>query len=280
MTWKEIIEQSKEDPTVFSECMKNGCTHSVELTISGKLMGESVSQSAEGDGAGALYDAIASQYRSWNRRQSAYFADTDQVYQTGTELSGWPDSAIRNTLNGTVTANMKNVTNKPSTGDKQGEYNTMFYEDGSIRDALTEDTALISAFPAMLREAIVPKAVRSDTDYSSATSKNSTTYDKLWLLSGREVYGTGTGGNSIVRPNEGTFYNRQSNGSAHNGRYGYGIKCCFRGIGQKHGGCAPYRGSSPGILPVSRKMAGGPKERLTMDLPWLLASVYPDLRSM
>lgn len=233
MTWEEIIEQSKEDPTVFSECMKNGCTHSVELTISGKLMGEDVSQSAEGDGAGALYDAIASQYRSWNRRQSAYFADTDQAYQTGTELGGWPDSAIRNTLNGTVTANMKNVTNKPSTGDEQGEYNTMFYEDGSIRDALTEDDALISAFPAMLREAIVPKAVRSDTDYSSATSKNSTAYDKLWLFSGSEVYGTGTDSNSTIRPNEGTFYDRQSDGSATTGGTDTGVNTVFAESGQK-----------------------------------------------
>lgn len=210
MTWEEIIEQSKEDPTVFTECMKNGCTHEVTLTISGKLMGENVSQSTGGDGAGALYDAIASEYRSWNRPQSAYFTDADNAYRTGAALGGWPDSAIRNTLNGTVTSNMKNVTNKPTAGDEQGLYNTMFYEDGSARDALTEDTALIGALPDALREAIVAKAVKSDTDFSNTAGKNSTTYDKLWLFSGKELYGNGSGDNSVIRSNEGALYSRQS----------------------------------------------------------------------
>ena len=208
MSWEEIIKQSREDPTVFTECMENGCTHSVFLTIRGKLMGKTAGQGTEGDGAGALLTSINEGYRFWNRPESAYFTETDDAYKNGTGQGGWTDSAIRNTLNGTVTWNMKQITNKPTNGDADGVHNTMFYEDGSIRDALTEETALIGAFPDILQKAIVPKTVKSDTVHTNTSSSCVTTYDKLWLYSGREYFNSENSADAI-RPNEGKLYDRQ-----------------------------------------------------------------------
>lgn len=61
---------------------------------------------------------------------------------------------------------------------------------------MSEQDALISAFPEELRQAIVPKAVRSNCkeqaldSYASGSkfnNHNTTTYDKLWLFSSSEL---------------------------------------------------------------------------------------------
>ena len=71
----------------------------------------------------------------------------------------------------------------------------------------TEADSLFSGFPAALKEAIVSKAVKSDTVYNDVSGNNVVTYDKLWLFSGREVYGD-SDASSVIRPNEGIPYER------------------------------------------------------------------------
>lgn len=189
MEWSEIIEQSSKDPTVFRECLRNGCTHSVELKIRGPLALNAVSYpNMKGDGAGMLKDSLNPEYLVWNRPNSTYFTTTSSQYKQGTNQGGWQDSAIRNTLNGTVTEAMEAITNK---------------ENGFSEAKLDETTALIHAFPDELRTKIVAKAVKSDTICEDSDSTD-VTHDRLWLLSGVEVFG-----DWAYHPNEGTLYSRQ-----------------------------------------------------------------------
>ncbi|MCB7319937.1 SpaA isopeptide-forming pilin-related protein [Lacrimispora sp. 210928-DFI.3.58] len=193
MTWDEIIAQSAKDPSVFRECLKNGCTHAVELTITGKLAeGATSYPDMTGDGAGVLHAPIASDYLKWNREKSTYFSSGNE-YTYGTNKGGWPDSAIRNTLNGVVTDNMLEITNK---------------DNGFEEAKLDESSALISCFPSELKAAIVPKAVQSDTVYNDVSGNNVTTYDKLWLFSGKEIFDDSGSNNRAIRANEGSVYER------------------------------------------------------------------------
>ncbi len=189
MSWEEIIAQSQKDPNVFRECLENGCTHSVELTITGKLAeGATSYPNMTGDGAGVLYKSIAMDYRMWNAYKDGNY----------TNEGGWPASRIRSTLNG-----------------RQPETTEVAWEDtasGSYQ--VTEDKlcmeadSLFSGFPAALKDAIVPKAVKSDTVYNDVSDNNVVTYDKLWLLSGTEAYMDPLVHNDVIRPNEGTPYER------------------------------------------------------------------------
>ena len=214
-SWKTIAEWSKKDPYVYEQCLDGGgsgesCTKAVPLTLTDKLKPSQAqtSPSLDGDGTGMLRYSIAFTYLQWNHQKSSYFDSSDSQYTYGTNAGGWQDSVIRNMLTGTITDNMKTKTNAPSTDDEAGKNNAMFYADGSNRTALTEQEALISCFPSALQAAIVPKAVKSDTVSSSTKNNSVTTYDKLWLFSGRE-WRCGSDGNDI-RPNEGSAYSRQS----------------------------------------------------------------------
>jgi|GEM_PF-5134713 len=195
--WATIASWSQKDPYVYEQCIDGGgsgesCTKSVPIVLNEKLKGTSY-PSMTGDGTGILRSSISSSYRAWNRKESTYFNTTSNEYKNGTNKGGWPDSAVRNTLNGTLTNNMLNITNK----------NNEFAE-----AKLNEGTALISCFPPELQDAIVPKTVKSDTVYNNVSGNNVITYDKLWLLSGSEIYIDSGSNNNIIRPNEGTTYER------------------------------------------------------------------------
>lgn len=197
MSWEAIILQSKTDPSAFQECLEHGCTHAVPLKIREPLMGTEPVPDMSGDGVGVLFYSIRETYREWNHDHSTYFTDTDSYeYKYGCNVGGWPDSAIRNTLNGTVTEDMLSVSNK---------------DNGFAETKLSVSTALISAFPEVLRDAIVAKKVQSDTVCNNTSDYNEITYDKLWLFSGIELISdTGSGsGSKAIRPNEGTRYSRQ-----------------------------------------------------------------------
>ncbi len=90
MSWNEIIEQSRTDPEVFEECLKNGCTHSVELTIRGVLAEDVVQPpQAEGDGASVLFDSINGAYLKWDASpdgdRSYAASDINKVLNGGAE---------------------------------------------------------------------------------------------------------------------------------------------------------------------------------------------------
>ena len=194
MTWEQIIAQAKKNPEVFRPCLKNGCTHSVLLNIDSKIAGTSYQgQMDDGDGAGVLYESIAEDYRKWNNDNYNY--------------GGWPASRVRATLNGSdeYTADGTGVSSEPSI-----YYNGDNDVAGTDMEGFTSADALISAFPAELQAAIVPKAVVSDTKYNdyTDTTYTFTTYDKLWLFSGKEVYQNSGSNNDVIRANEGTPYSR------------------------------------------------------------------------
>ena len=194
MTWEQIIAQAKKNPEVFQGCLKNGCTHSVELNITSKIAGTSYQgKMDDGDGAGVLYNSIASNYRKWNNDNLNY--------------GGWPASRIRAVLNGSdeYTADGTSVSS-----ESKIYYNGDNDVAGTDMEGFTSADALISAFPEELQEAIVPRAVVSDTKYNDYTDTDYTftTYDKLWLFSGAEVYQDSGSNNEVIRTNEGTPYSR------------------------------------------------------------------------
>lgn len=193
MTWEEIIAQSKKDPSVFQECLENGCTHSVELTIKGKLSeGATSYPNMSGDGTGILYESFNDAYRDWNRPYSKFYDKDSHKYEYGSSDGGWPDSAVRNTLNGITTENMFNVTNN---------------QNGFETGYLNEENALISSFPEELKTAIVPKQVKSDISQIGEEENVVITYDKLFLLSLKEWGGINK------RPAEGTQYEKKITGN-------------------------------------------------------------------
>lgn len=195
MTWDAIAAQSIKDPTVFQECMANGCTHAVELTLNSTIKG-SFYPDMSGDGAGILYNSINLNYRRWNG-QNSEIVDANAMY--GSNAGGWPASRVRATLNGADALTDSILVNPDTTTGYAGN-----------NYICNTDNCLFSCFPAELQSAIVAKAVKSDIVYNDLNGNNQTTYDKLWLFSGKEVYGDSGNNNSVIRPNEGTLYKRQS----------------------------------------------------------------------
>lgn len=203
MTWEEIIAQARKDPTVFNTCLKNSCTHSVLINMSDAhgnnkaFKGTSYNGTMDdGDGAANLHDSIHTPYRKWNHEHSTYYKPSSKRYQNSSNEGGWPDSAIRNLLNGTVTENMLTITNAGNDFDQL---------------CLDESTALISSFPQVLQHAIYPRAVKSDSVYNVKTEANVViTHDKLWLLSPNEYFvDTYSFFSNAKHPLEGKTFTRQ-----------------------------------------------------------------------
>ncbi len=174
MSWEEVATQCRLDPTAFEACLENGCTHSVDITLNDTLLATSCAgQMDDGDGASVLRYSIGSDYRMWNSERDSN--------------GGWPASQARAVLNG------------------KDELTT-----GYAKYALDESECLFSCFPADLQNVIAAKAVRSDSSYKSkAEEDNVTSYDKLWLFSGKEVYlESGSTNDVVIRPLEGEIYQR------------------------------------------------------------------------
>jgi hypothetical protein len=215
MTWEEIIDQAYVDPTAFEDCMIHGCTHSVKLNVKDSdgeykkfINAENELNMAitrTGDGVSVLSASIDPEYRYWNKNHSETYIDHPEAgqYSGGTTAGGWPDSKIRNTLNGTTTANMLNVTNR----NNDAEF-------------LDESTALISCFPEVLQNAIYPRTIKSEIILDDPTSTDgkwtvANSRDKLWLLSPNEFYKNvdefGNGASkTYTHPLEGETFERQT----------------------------------------------------------------------
>lgn len=157
LTWEEIAEKAKNSPDDFLPCLQNRCTQSVKFIITGPLAGNSYAGKMDDcDGASALDNSIADDYREWN------------AYDYYPLKGGWRDSNVRNTLTG--------VTN-----------DAIVSHGGN----LTEDESLFAMLPQVLKDNIVAKKVNSVIPGSSPTFYNGdlvTTYDKLWLFSTYEMY--------------------------------------------------------------------------------------------
>lgn len=194
MTWDQIILIARTTPERFENCLENGCTHSVMLNLPDKIRGTSYDGRMSGDGASILYNCITSNFRKWNNTNYNY--------------GGWPASRMRATLNGPDEYTADGTVD--TTAYPEIYYNGHTDQAGTDMEEFTAEDTLLSAFPKVLRDAIVPKKVVSDTYYSNYTSitYTATTYDKLWLFACSEVYQDGGSNNSNLRPNEGAPYSR------------------------------------------------------------------------
>ena len=178
MKWKEIKQQSEQDPTVFLDCMLCGDTKSVNIYLNEKIAASSnLNLSQRGDGAGMLYTSINFYYRKWNPSSSDNRAATNGGSRgsNAQNAGGYSTSHIRATLIGKEKSN-PDIT---YAGD----------------DNLSEDECLYSCIESGLKKVITAKKVKyvTGTNYTTGNyqTNNTPLLDKIWLFSDREIYGTG-----------------------------------------------------------------------------------------
>ena len=159
MTWAGIAAVS--DKTAFKDCMLCGDTKSVELSLNSTISAEN-EYNQFGDGAGILYNAIDSNYLKWNNT-----TNNDR------SVGAYASSRIRATLVG-----------------KDSSTNTAYAGD----DALSSDVSLYSCIPSDLRNVIEVKKVKYATGTSASSYSSNEVYDKIWLLSERELCCKATNG--------------------------------------------------------------------------------------
>ncbi len=182
MTWEEIIEQSKTDPTVFESCRENGCTKAVELTPNETLFDmetveNAAAQGYAGDGVSTLYYLLngvggGSAYgASWNlSSEEALSTDPASVYS-------------RSRLRTTLTGDRANI----DTWLAENSNASDFYGVATLCDG---NNCLFSCFPEELQEAVVPRTTVNTGNATSGARRGydtTTTYDKLFLFSVRET---------------------------------------------------------------------------------------------
>lgn len=227
--WSVIADWSRKDPYVYEQCYgdesRPGCTHSVPLQLNNTLYSSNYYKQ-DGDGAGVLDGSIMRIYKYWNYGGSACEDLTVQEQNYGTNRGGWTDSVIRNTLNGVVTDSMLNITNK---------------DNRFVESRLDEESSLFSCLPEELKAAIVPKEVISMAPDGNSNAGSAVSYDKLWLLSGIEIYGNDGAGanggneingiNEVIWPEEGAQYERFK-------RMGITSSSCEKNIAYKEDGSA------------------------------------------
>ncbi len=179
MSWAEIA--AVNDKTAFLDCMLCGDTKSVCITLNSTIeTGNLYDQ--YGDGAGMLYNTINNYYKKWNPNQ------TDNSYVgTGVTLSsgeqnygsnarnagGYSSSHMRATLVGE-----DSKTNKGYAGDVN----------------LDSTNSLYACIESDLQNVITAKKIKyvTGTNYTSGNyNLNADISDKIWLLSDREMCGTG-----------------------------------------------------------------------------------------
>lgn len=183
--WRKIIEWNKEDPYVYEQCIKEGCTHSILLSknTTTTILNEVFNPSMEtGDGPSTLYYELAT-----------YCTEGSCCYENlrwhpnggkwGTNKDGWGASRIRAMLNGA-----DNLTDK---GRDNYSYHAIFNDENRSASIYTADNCLFATFPKELQEAIGARQVKYDSVYNQKDEKNlKTTNDKLWLFSSNEVADT------------------------------------------------------------------------------------------
>ena len=214
MTWAQIAAVS--DKTNFLDCMLCGDTKSVELALNSTIAnttifsdyGDGTRINQYGDGAGVLDFSLNSYYKSWNPSYNnsdptannsavgtGVILDSDELEfgSNARDDGGYSSSHIRTTLIG---ENSK--TNIGYAGDVN----------------LSESNSLYSCLPSSLKNVIKAKKVRYVTGpYADEYSLNDDITDKIWLISERELYGSGqyTGGTVEGLGNDGHGYNKFGN---------------------------------------------------------------------
>ena len=155
-SWDEICYWNFVDPCVYEQCIKECCTHSVNLTLPETIRNTMFLPNYTGDGPSMLsLELSGTSTGIWNKATS--------------NVGGWGASRVRAMLNGA-----DDLTDSSVAGDAAALY--------------TAGTTLFDAFPTILQETIGNKAVKYDPVWSAKTESNlKVSYDKLWLLSSNEI---------------------------------------------------------------------------------------------
>ena len=204
--WNTIISWNNTDPQVYEQCIAEGCTHSVELSLSENLKNASFDPSyTTGDGPGMLYYELYANSNYQHIRWNPLTEGGSTSY--GTNFGGWGASRIRAMLNGADELTMKTADSGYCSNASSVTFDVENY---------TGSNTLIAAFPQELQAAIGEQAVKYDSVYNSKTEANlKTSYDKLWLLSPNEIWTTAQNTSSYyTHPLEGTQFSRFAGNTA------------------------------------------------------------------
>ena len=216
--WATIAHWSKTDPTVYADCISNGCTHAVRLNLNDTIKGSTLTgYAADEDGSGVLYSNLADAYKRWNPTSNIDTSQSSNSY--GSNKYGWSGSKIRATLNGS---------------DEYTKSEVASGIDAEDQTILSSSNCLLSCFDPEVRNIIVPKAVQGDADYYGSSEASTTTYDKLWLFSTKEI---GFGSSVNYSSNRGSDYSEKR--SYWNVGSGSTTACAKR-VGYKEDGTASY----------------------------------------
>jgi hypothetical protein len=137
-------------------------------------MGQRYEAPGKGDGAQVLFNSLAGPFL-WNP------AGSDVSY--GSTNGGWSGCKGRALLNGADAYTQESSAGKAA----------LNYE---------ENTSLFATFPEELKKAIVKKEVRTYPNHDEVDQNLVTTYDKLWLLSGYELYEPYNGTEEYMNAND------------------------------------------------------------------------------
>ena len=166
-SWDKICYWNFMDPYVYEQCIKECCTHSVNLTLPETIRSATFHPNYTGDGPSRLLNEFA-----------GLSIDTEATWNaTNSNTGGWGASRIRALLNGADELTDVN----PATG-------ATLNVAGNAASRYTGGNTLFDAFPTILQESIGSKAVKYDSVYNAKTEANlKMSYDKLWLLSSNEM---------------------------------------------------------------------------------------------
>ena len=216
--WATIAYWSKTDPTVYADCIANGCTHAVRLNLNDTIKGNTLTGFDEtSDGSGVIYSNIAEAYSRWNPQSNVDTSQSSSTY--GSNKYGWSGSKIRATLNGSDSSTKSAVALGTNAADQT---------------ILSSSNCLLSCFDPEVRSIIAPKVIQGDDDYYGSPEASTTTYDKLWLFSTKEI---GFGSSVEYSSNRGSDYSEKraywgvGDGSRSN---------CTKRVGYRENGIVSY----------------------------------------
>lgn len=198
--WNTIIEWNKKDPYVYEQCIKKGCTHSVEINknTTTTILSEQFDPFKEtGDGPGALYYELVTNNGDSNCFENLRWHPNGG--RNGTNSGGWGTSRIRAMLNGADGLTDKGVNNYSNDASSDVNKSANIY---------TPENCLLATFPKELQNAIGKRQVKYDFVSNDKSQRNlETTNDKLWLFSANELADT-VSKNDYNHPSEGNVYKK------------------------------------------------------------------------
>lgn len=197
--WNTIIEWNKKDPYVYEQCIKKGCTHSVEINknTTTTILSEQFDPFREtGDGPSVLYYELVTNNGDSNCFENLRWHPNGRY---GTNSGGWGTSRIRAMLNGADGLTDTGVNNYSNDASSDVNKSANIY---------TPENCLLATFPKELQNAIGRRQVKYDFVSNDKSQRNlETTNDKLWLFSANELADT-VSENRSDHPLEGNVYEK------------------------------------------------------------------------